>query len=433
MAIFATASVMLCYITKRENFIQLITLYSFLFLLFYILYNSALDHQRIYLLVGCAFACRFLLLFSLPNLSDDYFRFIWDGQLLHAGLLPFDQLPVHISPGNYLHYGLNKEVYTGLNSASYYSVYPPVLQLVFYLSTWFTNNTNGSLIIMKLIILLAETGNVYLMLKLLKCFKLPLKNVLLYVLNPLVIIELCGNIHFESLMLFFLLLSVWFFISQKLLVSSILFSLAVCTKLLPLMFLPFMFLLAGFKKGFIYCLSVCLISSILFLPFISKGFIAHIFSSVSLYFQSFEFNAGIYYLVRWIGFKVIGYNIIASAGLLLSLISFLTILIISVKNKNKDNYFTGLLFIITSYLLFTTTVHPWYLTSLVGLSVFTKYRFIIVWSALIPLSYVTYKTIPYAENLLVVFLEYAAVFICMAIEIYPIKTNAGKNLLNNNH
>ncbi|MBK6994407.1 MAG: hypothetical protein IPH31_05610 [Lewinellaceae bacterium] len=30
-----------------------------------------------------------LLLFSIPNLSDDYVRFLWDGHLTVAGIHPF--------------------------------------------------------------------------------------------------------------------------------------------------------------------------------------------------------------------------------------------------------------------------------------------------------------------------------------------------------
>jgi hypothetical protein len=54
--------------------------------------------------------------------------------------------------------------------------------------------------------------------------------------------------------------------------------------------------------------------------------------------------------------------------------------------------------LLTIYLAFSAVVHPWYLTPLVALSVFTRLRFALIWSAMIPLSYYTYSVIPYSEN-----------------------------------
>ena len=36
---------------------------------------------------------RLLILFSFPLLSDDIYRFIWDGSLLHHGINPFSLTP----------------------------------------------------------------------------------------------------------------------------------------------------------------------------------------------------------------------------------------------------------------------------------------------------------------------------------------------------
>ncbi|RDC62805.1 hypothetical protein [Adhaeribacter pallidiroseus] len=55
-------------------------------------------------------------------------------------------------------------------------------------------------------------------------------------------------------------------------------------------------------------------------------------------------------------------------------------------------------------------MHPWYLTTLVALSVLTFYRYALVWSGLAVLSYATYQTASYHENLYLTALEYSLVF-----------------------
>jgi hypothetical protein len=62
-------------------------------------------------------------------------------------------------------------------------------------------------------------------------------------------------------------------------------------------------------------------------------------------------------------------------------------------------FFTRALFIITTWFLFTTTVHPWYICLPVALVVFTPYRYAIIWSFTSTLSYAGYQTNPVKENL----------------------------------
>ncbi|MCH8319142.1 MAG: hypothetical protein IIA88_11730, partial [Bacteroidetes bacterium] len=211
--------------------------------------------------------------------------------------------------------------------------------------------------------------------------------------------------------------------------SAISFALAVGAKLLPLIFLPLLLKRLGFKKSIFYYLIVASCMLILFIPFflLLSSVPAKFFSSFLLYFQKFEFNASIYYIVRWIGYQFVGYNIITQAGIALAattavLIGFITyferITSLAAKlNKPGKNLPQTMLWVLACYFLLATTVHPWYITTLVALSVFSKYRFAIIWSALIPLTYMTYQTIPYQENLYLIMAAYLVVFGWMIYEI----------------
>ena len=64
---------------------------------------------------------------------------------------------------------------------------------------------------------------------------------------------------------------------------------------------------------------------------------------------------------------------------------------------------------VSAYFLLSTTVHPWYIATPLLLSVFTKYRFPIVWSAFVMLSYSAYGAEGFKENLWLVAAEYVIV------------------------
>ena len=412
------------YFLRRENFYQVASVYLILFAsyLFLIRRNSEINFSW---LIVAAILFRLSFLFSIPSLSDDYFRFIWDGKMINMGVNPYSEIPSFFilysdNPDEYLMHLL-----AGMNSQDYYSVYPPVMQFTFAIAAWlFPQNLLGAVIVLRIVCIDAEIGTMILLKKLLEHFKLPKANLLWYALNPLVIIELSGNIHFEAVTFFFLLLVIYLFLAKntshepvegfvkasrvRLILSAIAYSFSIATKLIPLLFLPFLIRRLGWRRSLIYFLSAGITLVLLFAPFISRELIENIGASIDLYFQKFEFNASIYYIIRWIGFQVKGYNIIQSVGPWLALSVFLSVMILMLREKKitDRNLFSMMQWSLTIYLLLSTTVHPWYLTTLVMLSVFTEMRFAIVWSLMVILSYATYQTQPYDENLLLTSVEY---------------------------
>lgn len=418
--------VLLGYFTERTNFTQLVTLFGLLFGGYFYLVSVNLSKNFIKQGIVFAIVFRASLVFMLPNLSDDYFRFVWDGRLSAHGINPFVVLPsAFIDSNQAISAGLSRELFSSLNSPDYYTIYPPVLQFVFWLSALlFPSNILGSVIVMRLFIIAAETGSIFLILTILKKLELPSKNTLLYALNPLVILELSGNNHFEAFMVFFILLSVYLLLKKQIRFSAIIFSLAVCSKLLPLIFLPLLPKQIGIKKSLKFYLICGITTVLLFIPVLDHQFIGNIFSSINLYFQKFEFNASIFYLVRWAGFQTLGYDVIGIAGIVLSAIAMLAILSISFFRNEKNSFFMAMLYCITIYFVFATIVHPWYITTLVALSVFTSLRYPLIWSGLIVLTYFTYRSIPYSENLYLVAFEYIALFGFLIYELCTKRSSA---------
>ena len=388
------------YQTARENFVQVFSLFTFLFAAYYIAYKFfSITHFKILLFFGIAF--RLLLLFSVPNLSDDVYRFIWDGRLAANCINPFSNLPseiIQMPPVT----GITKELFSQLNSQGHYTIYPPLLQGIFWLTAkLFPVNVFGSIVFLKSIIMLFELATFSLLIQLLKKLALPKHFSLLYILNPLVITELTGNVHFDGVMIFFVLLAFLLIIKSNWQISAISIGLGIASKLLPVLFIPLLINKLGWKKGLLYSMITAATTIILFAFVFDIATAQHLLNSVDLFIQKFEFNASVYYVVRYIGTLIKGYNIIAIAGPFLILLSALIIFIISLRNKNIgwQSFFTKALFIITAWFLFSTTVHPWYICLPVALAVFTNFRYAIIWSFTATLSYAAYQSNPVHENL----------------------------------
>lgn len=362
-----------------------------------------------------AIISRVILLFSIPLLSDDIYRFIWDGSQILHGINPFIYKPKELMSFNYD--WVDTLLFQKMNSQNYFSIYPPINQFIFMLSAIpGKGNLLASVTIIRIVIMLFDFGNIYFIRKLLAYFKKDEKLVFIYALNPLVILEFTGNLHFEALMIFFTLWSVWLLLNNKWILSSVILGLAVCTKLLPIIFLPLFIKYIGWKKT-IYAGLICgFVVLILFFPFIHNlKLLENIISSIQLYYGKFEFNGSIYQLLKAIGWEILHYNPIAYTSKILLALTLIGFLITYLKSKN---IMEGIFWLMFAYTICGAIVHPWYILILVALTPFVKWRFAIIWSILICLSYFTYRVVPYDESLWLVLVEYIILGMFIIWEIF---------------
>ena len=410
------------YELPRENFEGLMLTYLSGFAFFYMLYLNRQQWKFHHFLI-IAVAARLILLFAVPELSNDFYRFIWDGELMTRGVNPYAHTPNDlISQAPFYNDQYMRILFHGMGELSQanYSCYPVVNQLFFLIPTAIFESIQANVIAFKVIIILADIGIILIGKRLLvKLGKSP-QLIWLFALNPFIILEFTGNLHFEGVMIFFLLLGLHYILKENWLLAGLFFAIAIQVKLIPLILIPFVFKKLQLRQSIGFTAMTALIVLLIGSLLLNEQLFQNFWVTIQLYTQSFEFNASLFYMMREISFARVGYDEIATFGPLFSYIAMVGIILLAIfkRYKNPASIFTGMLFALTIYYAFATVVHPWYISMLLILSIFTNYKFTLVWSLLVMLSYAAYSNPQFEENLWLVGFEYLMVFAIMFYEIW---------------
>jgi len=153
------------------------------------------------LVLGVAAALRLITLFSLPLFSDDIWRYLWDGHVQLAGVNPYA-----FAPGDAALDALHTPYHGLINHPDVPSIYPPVAQAMFLLSALL----GGHLASMRVLILLAEAVGAAAIPLLAEAWRqrhlpsmapAPWRDLalLLYLWNPLIVVEYAGSGHLDAL------------------------------------------------------------------------------------------------------------------------------------------------------------------------------------------------------------------------------------------
>ena len=410
------------YFIPREEFVLSISLFGFSFLFYYLIcfdgrfWKFSISRGFLF-----AFILRMVLILSIPALSDDFYRYIFDGQLIKMGLNPYLLTPSELmnSMGTFENSFLVM-LYAKMNSPEYFSIYPPLHQIFFFVASLGGENLIMNILILRIIIIAFDFLNMFLIYKILIQLDQPIYKVWLYAFNPLVILELTGNLHFEGLVLSGILCLIYFWTKKKPGLSALSWSFSIGIKLTPLMLGPFLLVSQKKDKVLQFILLSAISISVFLIPlFVSNG-IENFWQSFRLFQSTFEFNASLYYLIRWLSGFFIDYNPIASVGPALNFAALVSILFYSLKFKGEDykKVCIGIVHIYLIYLLTQNVVHPWYIIPAFGVSLLTRSKIFLVWTGLVFLSYFAYSNQDFKESPILLILEYSVLFIFILVEIF---------------
>ena len=233
--------------------------------------------------LAIALWCRLLVVADAPTLSDDAYRFVWDGRVQAAGINPYRHPPA--SPSLF---GLRDYlIFTQVNRPFTRTGYPPTNEGAFYainrVAGEGTTEVKSGLVVVEaatvafLLLLLARTG-------------MSLGRVALYAWNPLAIFEIAGTGHPEPLLIVFTLVALLAWDRRASLTAGAALGAAVLTKFVPLLLAPFMLRRLGAR----FAAALAVVAGLLLLPYLGAGTDA--LGSVGA-FQSERFGAGPH---RWL-------------------------------------------------------------------------------------------------------------------------------------
>lgn len=140
---------------------------------------------------------RLLLVFTDPTLSDDVYRYLWDGHVLSNGVNPYSHAIAAAELDR-----LAIPIRDLANNPDLSSPYLPTLQLLF---AGLSLIAPSEPVVIQVVMVAFDLAAAWLLWRLLPLAGLPASRVLLYLWHPLVIVESAHGAHFDGLLTFLVL------------------------------------------------------------------------------------------------------------------------------------------------------------------------------------------------------------------------------------
>ena len=352
---------------------------------------------------------RFTVLFAPPYQSEDVYRYLWDARVASIGIDPY-RFPPNAPE---LEGVRDAQVYPMINSKPYITAYPPVSQILFRLClALFGINVTA----MKAIFSLLEFSALLLAWRLLRLWGCSNQSLYLMAWNPFFVFEFSHSGHSESAMMFLILLSVYLLSRSARAWAMTSYACAVGAKLHPALWFPLFLRRIGWKAA----LAGLGAGTALALAYFDFSSLLRYLNSLSLYFRLFEFNAGIHYLLRYVGRSMFHQSWDKATGPYLGAALLLTTVLITSKFplRNARDLLHAGFWLMAADLCLATTVHPWYLSwAALALPIF-PYAFMAYWTGACFLSYIAYASRPAFEPTWVLLVEYLPMYGFMVWEIW---------------
>lgn len=218
--------------------------------------------SRALLVAGLVFAALFRLsiLFVPPYLSDDIYRYVWDGRVQAAGINPYRYIPADQS----LLPLRDENIYPKINRRdSAPTMYPPVAEGVYFLATRISESATW----MKTTMIGFEAITVWATLQLLGSFGLRRQRVLIYAWHPLAVWEFAGSGHLDAIAIAFIALALLARRKNAHVATGIMLACATLVKFFPAVLFAPLYRRFSWKMPLFFALTLV----VAYFPYLSVG------------------------------------------------------------------------------------------------------------------------------------------------------------------
>jgi hypothetical protein len=346
---------------------------------------------------GVALVMRVVFLLTDPVLSDDVYRYVWDGRVQHAGINPYLYPPE--APELAL---LRNEDFAGINNKDIPTIYPPLMQQAFFLAT----AVSESVVWMKAVFVLLDLALVLVLTRLLEALGLNPLRALVYAWSPLAVVEVGGSGHNDVLGALLLVGALLLLERRRSVAALLLVTGSGLAKLVGFLVLPF---LARPLRPRLYLVVpvFCLLVSA---PYAAAGGLA--FRGLTEYALRWRGNDSLFHLLYWTTGSLDRAKVAAAS---------LLILVVLLLLWRKTPPIRACFWALGALLLLTPTLHPWYLLWIAPLLAIIPSPAWMFLSASAALSYhAAYLAAPgqaWEELLWVKALEYGPFFVLLGLDL----------------
>jgi len=218
--------------------------------------------SRFGLIIALLFAALFRLaiIFSPPYLSDDIYRYIWDGRVQAAGINPYRYIPADEA----LFRLRDETIYPKINRRDYArTIYPPVAETIYFLTT----RVSESVTWMKVTMVGFEAVGIWAIIQLLASFRLPSQRILIYAWHPLVIWEFAGSGHLDAIAIALFALALHASRKNAEVATGVELACATLVKFFPAALLPALYKRGSWKMPLVFAIAIF----VAYLPYLSVG------------------------------------------------------------------------------------------------------------------------------------------------------------------
>src|SRR6267142_2438057 len=242
-------------------FIKLALIQSVLYLIAaWLIVRARSARSTVIIVLVLAGVFRLSIVFAPPYLSDDIYRYVWDGRVQAAGINPYRYIPAD----EHLQSLRDEEIYPKINRRDYaHTMYPPVAEATYFLTTRISESVTW----IKLTIVGFELITVWLVMELLASFGMPRQRILIYAWHPLAVWEFAGSGHIDPLALAFIALALLARRRNWETATGISLGLATLAKLFPIVLFAVLYKRWGWK------MPAALVATIVvgYLPYLGVG------------------------------------------------------------------------------------------------------------------------------------------------------------------